>query len=70
MCPSPYIIIYGPHTLLNTVDKNRITRLAENTKVSLLSTYITKLRERVSLREIQGNIQIACIILINLKRSF
>ena len=26
VCPSPYTITYGPHALLDTVDKNRITR--------------------------------------------
>ena len=38
-CPSCYINIYRLRTLLNTVDKNRITRRQTN-KISLLSTIL------------------------------
>ena len=39
-CPSPYINIYGLRTLLNTVDKNRITRLQTN-KIACCRPYYT-----------------------------
>ena len=40
MCPSPYIIIYGPRTSLDKVDKNIELQDWQTTKISLLSTIL------------------------------